>query len=672
MKAAIILGCLAQAIFARDLAPLFVGRTGAALVWDLKAARVESEWNGERARTRLIRPGSTLKPFTLATAIEAGIYRDGGEEAIATSSNEYFDKLAARLRSDELQRGYARFGLDSQSPTTTLQNLMQAGVRLVERHQQQRMRPVFAGMEQATEFGTARLAKIRDVAIAGKTGTTAGSALFFGYAPAAAPRYVVWIQLDSGSGGGDAAPFAAKIFSQLFERGSGPVDPSQVSVRLFWQNPPKQLNLKPGEYPAGTLIDTGITRMKAPGAITVRQNEIIAKVALEDYILAVLHGEAGGFRHDASRRAMAITARTYAARFRGRHAEEGFDFCDTTHCQDARFLDASRDELVKAVEATTGEILWYQGRPAAAYYHADSGGWLEGSSEGPYLTARRDPYWQDAPDVHWRYSIPTGKLANALNLTIVRPVFTVKTREASGRARAVDVLGHMADATALRNLVGRTLGWDKMPSRLFESHVDAGLVYWEGRGRGHGIGLPQRSAEAMAQAGKSTDEILKVYFPGTRVGVGGAGIRWSTLSEGSVTLRTTNISRDAGLLGAAQQELEALTRMTGWTATPVLRVFPSREAFRDVTGISAPVLGATRGRNIYFPAPPPRATLRHELLHAIIESNAAPGHPEWLREGLVQALLGESSPEATRAQLLLQQKGLAAMLTYLQKQPSKL
>ena len=30
---------------------------------------------------------------------------------------------------------------------------------------------------------------------------------------------------------------------------------------------------------------------------------------------------------------MAVAARSYAKRFSGQHAKEGFDFCDTTHCQ---------------------------------------------------------------------------------------------------------------------------------------------------------------------------------------------------------------------------------------------------------------------------------------------------------------------------------------------------
>ena len=85
---------------------------------------------------------------------------------------------------------------------------------------------------------------------------------------------------------------------------------------------------------------------------------------------------------------MAVAARTYAMHFGSRHAMEGFDFCDTTHCQDLRIagIDA---HLRSIAEATAGEVLWYDGEPAATYYHANCGGTTEdgrsilGNNEAP-------------------------------------------------------------------------------------------------------------------------------------------------------------------------------------------------------------------------------------------------------------------------------------------------
>src|SRR5580658_10384150 len=59
----------------------------------------------------------------------------------------------------------------------------------------------------------------------------------------------------------------------------------------------------------------------------------IVEIPLETYVAAVLAGESGGFQSSEALKAMAVAARTYAVRMRGRHSAEGFDLCDTTHCQ---------------------------------------------------------------------------------------------------------------------------------------------------------------------------------------------------------------------------------------------------------------------------------------------------------------------------------------------------
>ena len=73
---------------------------------------------------------------------------------------------------------------------------------------------------------------------------------------------------------------------------------------------------------------------------------------------------------------MAVAARTYAVRFQGRHKTQGYDFCDTTHCQDLR-IGAISDRLRQAAEATEGELLWFHGSSAAAFYSKDCGGTAE-------------------------------------------------------------------------------------------------------------------------------------------------------------------------------------------------------------------------------------------------------------------------------------------------------
>ena len=77
---------------------------------------------------------------------------------------------------------------------------------------------------------------------------------------------------------------------------------------------------------------------------------------LEDYVLHVVASEASVEDQPEALKALAITARTYALKNLGRHKEQGYDFCSTTHCQ--RFESVvSRPALAAAVRETAGVVL---------------------------------------------------------------------------------------------------------------------------------------------------------------------------------------------------------------------------------------------------------------------------------------------------------------------------
>ena len=65
----------------------------------------------------------------------------------------------------------------------------------------------------------------------------------------------------------------------------------------------------------------------------------VETIAMDDYIAQVLAGEGQPAAGDAAQQALAITARTFASANRNRHRREGFDLCDTTHCQVVRPRD---------------------------------------------------------------------------------------------------------------------------------------------------------------------------------------------------------------------------------------------------------------------------------------------------------------------------------------------
>jgi stage II sporulation protein D len=380
-------------------------------------------------------------------------------------------------------------------------------------------------------------------------------------------------------------------------------------------------------------------------------------VPLERYVAAVVAGEGGALRSEAARQALGVAARTYAVRLRGRHSAEGFDFCDTTHCQRAD-LDAVTPAIEATAAATAGDLVWFQGSPAFTPYARDCGGRTEDAAEvwpdqaAPYLRSQADPYCLRAGPRPWQWSADPGKLLAALvgsGLRAPRAIDRIEIvqRTASGRARTLLLSGagetvRMA-AGSFHAAVGRELGWNTVLSERYEVR---GLVF-QGSGSGHGVGLCQRGADQLGAEGHTYREILEFYYPGTAVGATARGIAWQRLGGDSIALFTTEPDRDGAVLELAERLLAAVARRTQWPvpAGIEIRVYPTVDAFRNATGEPGWVAGHTEGRRIHLqPASVLRAydaldrVLRHELIHVLMEAQAAPNLPVWFREGLAEYL----------------------------------
>jgi len=71
---------------------------------------------------------------------------------------------------------------------------------------------------------------------------------------------------------------------------------------------------------------------------------------------------------------------------------------------------------------------------------------------------------------------------------------------------------------ASRLALTRRLGWDAVPSNAFTAEPEEDQVVLHGMGQGHGVGLCQRGARAMAESGAGFREIIAHYFPNTTTG----------------------------------------------------------------------------------------------------------------------------------------------------------
>src|SRR5262245_5495232 len=154
------------------------------------------------------------------------------------------------------------------------------------------------------------------------------------------------------------------------------------------------------------------------------------RVPLEEYVRGTILSEfapPSGDPADIERmlEVQAVIARTYAAAHIGRHQREGYDLCSTTHCQlyqPGRLKTSSWAPLaVEAAEHTASQILWFNGSPASALFHADCGGHTSsatdiwGGKSSSYLRGMPDDGIAESAHTSWRFEIGRPELIAALN-----------------------------------------------------------------------------------------------------------------------------------------------------------------------------------------------------------------------------------------------------------------
>lgn len=292
-------------------------------------------------------------------------------------------------------------------------------------------------------------------------------------------------------------------------------------------------------------------RARASTRAGVGSLQLVHELSEEDYLTGTVAQEARGaqLEHPEMLKVQAVLARTLLRRG-SRHASEGFELCDLTHCQVFRGADGESDAARAAVRATADEVLGVGteagtgGAVAEVYFTAACGGatadaddiWPgvergeeTGRGEGTHSHLHSVPCeaCRRAGGYPWRATISLADIERAVGqalgsrgrLTGLR----VLERGAGGHVRKVllEGDGRVLSGERLRILIGRTAGWNQVQSARFElTMVRSGpqsQVRFSGQGQGHGVGVCQVGAAALARRGISYRAILERYLPGTRV-----------------------------------------------------------------------------------------------------------------------------------------------------------
>ncbi len=253
---------------------------------------------------------------------------------------------------------------------------------------------------------------------------------------------------------------------------------------------------------------------------------VVDELSMETYVQGVLAGELGNHWPYAALQAQAVAARTYALWYVSRRKGAAWDLTDTTFHQVYQGFQERGTPVATAAEDTAGMVLTWKGRLFPAWYHSVCGGHtahaksiFPGAPEIPPLEGVPCPWCKDAPFFRWKagpflpsrlealFGLPPGEKVLALEGAV--------REKASGRWIMARLRTARSSGTLPFRRIQRELGLKS--ALILGVKTGPGGIRIEGGGWGHGVGLCQRGAVAMARAGRDWREILSFYYPGSRV-----------------------------------------------------------------------------------------------------------------------------------------------------------
>lgn len=267
-------------------------------------------------------------------------------------------------------------------------------------------------------------------------------------------------------------------------------------------------------------------------------------MTIHDYLCGVVAAEMPASFPEEALKAQAVAARTYTlykiklyeSGTPTPESHNGAQLCDDpTHCKGFCDLAAKEKELwgasaekyraiiEESVTSTDGIIATYGGEPIAAVFHAASGARTESAIDvwggnAPYLQSVPSEGGEASANFHASVSVTADRF-RALFLAkypkadlsgLPATWFRDSARSEAGGVINMLVGGVRVQGTEIRTMFG-------LNSTNFKLKTTETSLTFETTGYGHGVGMSQFGARAMALEGKTYEEIIKSYYTGVEL-----------------------------------------------------------------------------------------------------------------------------------------------------------
>lgn len=254
----------------------------------------------------------------------------------------------------------------------------------------------------------------------------------------------------------------------------------------------------------------------------------IEVVPFEDYVVGVLAGEMPVSFELEALKAQAVAARTYVMKKMSANYKKDYDIVDTVQNQvylseddlKTKWQDKYQERINKiktAVIETKGEYLSYEGKVIEAFFFSTSVGKTENSEDVfkealPYLRSvdsswdeEVSPVFNDEEEYSLQefYDRLNLKYSDKINLDILETTST-------GRIKKIKINNKEFTGSEIYKALD-------LRSTFFTINQTGSNVVIETKGYGHGVGMSQYGALAMAKKGYKYDEILKYYYQNIQI-----------------------------------------------------------------------------------------------------------------------------------------------------------
>ena len=265
--------------------------------------------------------------------------------------------------------------------------------------------------------------------------------------------------------------------------------------------------------------------------VYVTEDETISAMDIESYVMGVVAGEMKNDWPLEALKAQAILARTFVLRFVSEKESryQGADISTDIAEAQAYNEDNINERIRQAVEETGGQVLvTASGTLPYTWFHAHSGGmtalareglgWKDAEPSHTLVTEGLDSPDAPAEAREWSVNFSADDFLAACRQVGADPQtineISIYEKGDSGRAVTLMVDGEKVPAAELRIALGSTV---MRSTLLTELSSDGESVHMAGRGYGHGVGMPQWGAYALAQDGLTGEDIALHYYSGLHI-----------------------------------------------------------------------------------------------------------------------------------------------------------